>query len=631
MKYQLIKPINQNYSIIQQILTNRNIPLNFIPFYLNTTDNNINPPEALGQDKLKAAAALLIKTIQSNSQALVIVDADCDGFTSSAILINYLHDLFPSWVENNLTYRVHDGKQHGLNDHIEWILKVVSDPLDKRDYSLIIIPDAGSNDTEECTKLKQHNISSIILDHHLCDIQNPDAIVINNQLCDYPNKDFSGAGIVYQFCRYIDKLLQINNADNYLDLVALGNCADMMSMTSIETKHIENKGFQNLKNPFFIHLAQKNAYSMKNKINHMSVAFYIAPYVNAICRSGSVEQKQLVFESMLKYKAFTILPSTKRGHALGETEQLVEQAIRIVANVKARQTKAQDAGLDLLEQMIQKQNLLDHKVLLFLLEPGQIDKNIAGLCANKIMAKYQRPVCILTKVIEQKKIEQKEPITVNFIDKGNGMMIMNWNEQPPFDPPYTITISSYQGSARGCDKVGINDFKSICAETGVCEYCTGHPGAFGLGIKEENIQEFIKKTDAALTNMPDEATYHVDYIYQVNNINPDDILSIANMEDLWGKDMDQPLICIEHIKVSSDMVTVYQKKDNTLKITLPNGISLMKFKATDEQCYKLQNQGFGYMELNIIGTCFKNEWMGNISPQIFIQDYEIIDSNEYIF
>jgi len=43
------------------------------------------------------------------------------------------------------------------------------------------------------------------------------------------------------------------------------------------------------------------------------------------------------------------------------------------------------------------------------------------------------------------------------------------------------------------------------------------------------------------------------------------------------------------------MVTVYQKKDNTLKITLPNGISLMKFKATDEECYKLQNQGFGYM------------------------------------
>jgi len=108
-------------------------------------------------------------------------------------------------------------------------------------------------------------------------------------LSDYPNKEFSGAGVVWQFCRYLDKLLKVSNADNYLDLVALGNCADMMSMTSIETKHIINKGFQNLTNPFFASLAKKNEYSMKNKVNHMSVAFYIAPYVNAICRSGTIE------------------------------------------------------------------------------------------------------------------------------------------------------------------------------------------------------------------------------------------------------------------------------------------------------------------------------------------------------
>lgn len=608
MKYKLIKPINQNYSPIEQILTNRGIPFNEISHYINTTDNDINSPEALGQDKLKAAAALLIKTIQSNSQALVIVDADADGFTSAAILINYLHDLFPSWVENNLTYRVHDGKQHGLNDHIEWILKVTSDPLDNRNYSLVILPDAGSNDTEECKKLSEKNIKTIVLDHHLCDQFNSYAIVINNQLCDYPNKDFSGAGIVYQFCRYIDKLLQINNADNYLDLTALGLCADMMSMTSIETKHIENKGFQNLKNPFFVHLAQKNAYSMKNKINHMSVAFYIAPYINAICRSGSIEQKQLVFESMLKYKAFTILPSTKRGHSLGETEQLVEQAMRVVTNVKARQTKAQDTGLDLLEQMIQDQNLLNHKVLLFLLEPGQIDRNIAGLSANKLMAKYQRPVCVLTKVTEY-----------------TNLYTLPWEES--FEKP----LVTYQGSARGCDKVGINDFKSICAETGVCEYCTGHPGAFGLSIKQENIQAFIKKTDAALKDMPDEAIYYVDYIYNEKDLKADDILTIADMEDLWGKDVQEPLLCIKNVNVSSDMVTIYQKKDNTLKITLSNGISLMKFKATDEECDKLQNQGFGYMQLDIIGRANKNEWMGNVTSQIFIQDYQIIDSNKYIF
>ena len=223
------------------------------------------------------------------------------------------------------------------------------------------------------------------------------------------------------------ELLQTNYADNYLDLVALGNCADMMSMTSIETKHLENKGFQNLKNPFFVNLSEKNAYSMNNKVNHMNVAFYVAPYINAICRSGTIEEKTLTFESMLKFKAFKMLPSTKRGHAPGEMEQLVEQVMRIVTNVKNRQTKAQETGLQTIERMIEEQNLLDHKVLLFLLEPGQVDRNIAGLIANKIMAKYQRPTCLLTKVIEEKEIKQ-EPISVSFINKGNGLMLMRWKE-----------------------------------------------------------------------------------------------------------------------------------------------------------------------------------------------------------
>ena len=600
MRYQLIKPINQNYSVIQQILTNRNIPIDKIDNYLFTSDTDVAPPEALGQKKLRQAAAALISTISKQGKTLVVVDSDCDGFTSSAILINYLHDFFPNWVQSKLNYIFHEGKQHGLNDHIL--------NIQKQNYELVIIPDAGSNDSNECTCLFKQGTKTIILDHHLCDIQNPNAIVINNQLSDYPNKDFSGAGVVWQFCRYLDKLLKVSNADNYLDLVALGNCADMMSMTSIETKHIINKGFQNLKNPFFASLAKKNEYSMKNKVNHMSVAFYVAPYVNAICRSGTIEQKALVFKSMLKYQAFKKVLSTKRGHLLGQKEQLVEQAMRVVTNVKNRQTKAQDTGLAIIEKMIEEQGLLKHKVLLFLLEPGQVDKNIAGLIANKIMAKYQRPTCILTKVEIPKYI----------ID----LDLPPWEKQPL---PQIVT--TYQGSARGCQKVGVIDFKSICADTGVTMYQTGHPNAFGLGILEQNIPAFIQETDAALVDMQDEAIYYVDYIYNGENIQPIDILTIADMQDLWGKDIDEPYLCIKGICINSDMVTVYKKKDNTLKITLSNGISLMKFKATDEQCEMLQNSD-GYYTLDVIGRANKNEWMGHVSAQIFIEDYEIIDYEE---
>ena len=587
MKYKLIAPVNPSYSAIEQVLTNRGIPHDMIQHYLNTTDEDINSFKSFGEDKLKAAAAALIRCIQLDQRALVIVDCDCDGYTSAAVLINYLHDYFPTWVETKLDSVMHDGKQHGINDQMELI--------EECDYQLLLVPDAGSNDVDACTELVQNKgMDVVILDHHICDFDNPDAVVINNQLSDYPNKALSGVGVVWQFCRYLDSLLNKDYANQYLDLVALGNDADMMSMTSIETKHLINKGLTQIQNPFIAYMHEKNKFSLGENLTPIGVAFYIAPFVNAIVRSGTLEEKTLVFKSMLKHEAFKQLLSTKRGHQLGEMEKLVEQAVRVATNVKARQTKAQDAGMAKIEQMIEDQDLLLHKVLLFLLEPEEIDKNIAGLIANKIMAKYQRPVCILTEVKDE-----------------NGI--------------------SYQGSARGCDKVGVILFKDICAATGVCMYTAGHEGAFGLGIKQEDIQTFIDKTDAALEDMSDETIYYVDYIYKGVNIEPQNILDIASMENFWGKDVDEALVAIENLKVSASMVTVYNKKDITVKITLPNNISLMIFKAKEQDVEKLQTNNTGYVELNVVGKCNANEWLGNVTPQIFIEEYEIIDSNKYFF
>ena len=71
--------------------------------------------------------------------------------------------------------------------------------------------------------------------------------------------------------------------------------------------------------------------------------------------------------------------------------------------------------------------------------------------------------------------------------------------------------------------------------------------------------------------------------------------------------MNEALIAIESLKLTKDMVTVYKKSSNTLKITLPNNISIMKFFATDEECYELENFEGEYLALNIVGTCNQNE------------------------
>lgn len=601
MKYKLIKEMNPQYNAIQQILTNRGIAFQDIHHYLNTTDEDINNAEMLGEQLLKDAAAALITAIQKNEECVVIVDCDCDGYTSAAIIINYLYDLFPAWVENHLHYYLHDDKTHGLSDCCDYIRL--------KNAKLIIAPDSSSNDYQYHKELKEEGRTIIILDHHEAEHMPTDAICLNNQLSNYPNKAFSGAGIVWQFCRYLDKLLKIDNANKYIDLTALGNCGDMMSLKSIETKHVINKGFrnENIQNPFIYGMAEKNAYSLGSHITPMGAAFYIVPFVNSMVRSGTLEEKEILFKSMLKHEAFKEILSNKRGHKLGETEKLVDQALRTATNVKNRQTREQDKSLEIIEQKIEEENLMQHKVLMFLLEPGQIDTNIAGLIANKIMAKYQRPVLMLTKV-----------------------EIENPNLQLTSNPPQKYFDTYYRGSARGYSKSGIENFKDICEETGLTEYAQGHQNAFGISIKKEYIQSFLEKTDIALADMASEPLYYVDYIFKGVDVVPDAILSIANLEDIWGQDMDESYIAIEDLKVTKDNLTLMSPdKRPTLKITLPNKISLIKFGSSQEEYKNLLTEG--YIALNIVGRCNANEWNGNITPQILIEDYEVIGQSKYNF
>ena len=584
MKYKLISQPDYMLGTTEQILLNRGIPKEKFYNYIYTSDKDISSYYLLGEGYLKLAAAMILKAYKNNSKTLIVVDCDCDGYTSAALLANYLYDAFPSFVLNNVEFFLHDSKQHGLSDCIDIAME----------YDLIILPDSSSNDYEYHQKLHSLGKNVIVLDHHEAEKQSPYAVVINNQLSSYPNKEFSGVGVTWQFCRYFDNLIYTKYADQYLDLVALGNCGDMMSMLSIETKHLILEGFQarNIKNPFIFEMWQKNKFKLGDAITPIGAAFYIVPFVNAICRSGEQEEKELIFNSMLKYKAFKEIPSNKRGHKPGEMERVVDQAMRTCTNVKNRQTRAQDEGLALLESMIEEQNLLDHKVLLFLLEPGQVKAEIRGLIANKFMAKYQRPCCILTKVT----------------DEDNNI--------------------TYQGSARGYDKSGITNFKDICEAAAGVEYATGHQGAFGLGIRADEIDAFLADTDEALKALSAEPIYYVDYEFEPNFCSKDIILDIANMSFYWGKDFDEALVAVKGIKLTKDMLTVM--KGNTLKITLPCGIPIIKFGATEEEINKLTSET-GFVEINAVCTCNANEWNGRISPQLMLQDYEVVDFGGWVF
>ena len=86
---------------------------------------------------------MLVRHISDNDKTLLYFDVDCDGYCSGAEMLNYLHQMFPTFTES-IQYITNDGKKHGL------VLERIPE-----DIKFIIMPDAGTNDIAQCKELKE--------------------------------------------------------------------------------------------------------------------------------------------------------------------------------------------------------------------------------------------------------------------------------------------------------------------------------------------------------------------------------------------------------------------------------------------------------------------------------------------
>jgi len=179
----------------------------------------------------------------------------------------------------------------------------------------------------------------LILDHHEAAHVSQDAITINNQLCAYPTKSLCGGAIVYKFCCYFSSLMGQQEPLELRDLTALSLIGDMMSQKDIETHYLTTDGLKRINNPFFVEMMNRQEHQFEGGITPIGVAFYIVPFINAMTRSGTMDEKTLLFLAMLEWRAHEMILSTKRG-CKGQFEPRVEQAARTCVNVKSRQKRA---------------------------------------------------------------------------------------------------------------------------------------------------------------------------------------------------------------------------------------------------------------------------------------------------
>ena len=219
------------------------------------------------------------------------------------------------------------------------------------------------------------------------------------------------------------------------------------------------------------------------------------------------------------------------------------------------------------------------------------------------MGKYMRPVLLLNRHVE--------------IDEETG----------------EVTKFAWRGSGRNATYSKLANLREFLSESGLVEYAQGHASAFGVSILDENLEAFKNYIDEKLKDFDFNNCYRVDFIWIANEVEKykQDIMDIGKLGAFWGQGLPEPQVAIETIQVrSANLQLMSPDKKPTLKITLPGGLTLIKFGSSQEEYESLYSET-GCITINVVGTCNLNEWNGNFSPQIIIEDYEIVNKSAYYF
>jgi len=566
-----------------------------------------NPKELLNIDKTVLHDGMLFKNmvrglnmlnwhIENNSKIHIIDDVDQDGLTSATIIHNYIKN-----IKNNIkiTHSMNDNKIHGI------IIK----NLKQYEFDLLIVPDAGTSDVKQCKELiETKDVDILILDHHTIEEDNPYAIVINCQDGQYPNPTLSGAGVVYKFIKEYDKKYGLDFAENDLDLVAIGIVGDSMDLRNYETRYLAIEGLKKINNNFIKEFLIKNK-KEEESINFEFVGWKIAPFINAVTRIGTQEEKMDLINAFLGIEdSREYQPRRKKktdDKPPVEIHTLQKTMVRESNNIKSRQDKLVTKSMEQLIEIIETQKLNNNKVII-VDATDILEKSFTGLVANKLANIYKRPIIIL------KKMKEKEKEII------------------------------YGGSFRSYNLFPVESFMNILKEIDTFIMVGGHNNAGGFKIKESKIQETQNKLNEMFKDIDIEDVYLVDYEIPVGKLKEKHVLQVGQWANIWGNTLRKPIFAITQIILQVTDIQLLGEKRNLIKFEKNignNKITFIKMFAGEEiynrmimKSHKgLSKSKTNKIKMDVIGEFEINKWNDNEYGQVNIIDFNVENAKEFRF
>ena len=581
MQYRLYENANNDTSnILKEVLKNRGIDDYYT--YLDLDESVVIPYQKL--DNIENAVDLFMNHFNNKNKIGVLVDEDPDGFCSASMMYLYIKRMDENYPVEYILHK--RAKAHGLSD----------DVIIPNGIKLLIIPDAGTNDYEECKELSEQGVDILILDHHEKEEDNPYALIINNQMSDsYPNKCLCGAGVVYRFLQALDDENWNEFADDYLDLCALANVSDVMDMRSFETRYLTDLGLLNINNKCFKALIDAQNYSMNGKVNIHNIQWYITPILNGMIRIGSQEEKELLFRAFIEQDEFFEYKKRATKDKPAETiqESIYDRAARLCKNAKSRQDKQKEKSVEQIAEIAQSIPFDDKVVMID--TSDILDTGLTGVVAIKIAEMFNKPCILLNK----------------FLDKKTGKI-------------------TYGGSARNVNHSPIESFKDIVNSTNVFNFGKGHANAFGVNLDLDKKDEAINVMNNILRDIEYDSTYRVDFILDIEDVDIKLITELARFEDIVCQGIEEPMLAVENISLTKDCFEIFGKNEDTISFTIDE-IKYIQFKCKEgNPLYDwIQNawDENDSVTFNIVGKPSINEYNGVRTPQIIIEDVVVIDTN----
>lgn len=564
--------------LLSKLLVNRDITsYRLMDSFINPSLDKLHNPWLMKD--MDKGINIIKNSIDKGEYIRIAGDYDQDG--NSAILTLYKGlERCGAKVDYVIPHRIMDG--YGINERM--VKEAKKDEID-----LIITCDNGISAFEPIKLAKNLGIKVIVTDHHdiayIEDEQGdkqyklPEAEAIINPKrwdCKYPFKELCGAGVAFKLIQALYDEMNIDIRESYelLEFVAMGTVCDVVDLID-ENRIIVKEGLRRINSTNNIGLkALISATGLEGRsINTYSLGFVIGPCINA---SGRLDSADIAVELFLTEDPEKAKTYANKLHFLNEERKSMttEGYERIVEKIESTDLKEDD--------------------VLVVFEP-KIHESVAGIIAGRVKDKYYRPTIVLTKSKEEN------------IAKGSGRSIEEYNM---FDK--------------------ISNHKDLLLAFG------GHPMAAGLSLDISNIDEFRYRLNGEESLTVEDLMPKVYIDMQL----PLDYISFGLVEELkkmepFGKGNPKPLFAEKNIRVKRGFIL--GKNQNVLKLLLltnsgriMEGIYFgdikefewrMARKFSQEELNKMFKGTGSEVVLDIIYTPMINEYMGNRSLQVNIQNY----------